>query len=97
MLIHLKSLLAKAGQILIDSADISYLFQEDDGSVWIDLTNDNYFGEMNYEVTYKNITSNFKWLFVDYYKLREITKAAGLKCKLIEKGADDNYLARLTV
>src|SRR5690606_18241441 len=49
VLIHLKKLLAENGQFVIDSSDIKYLFEEEDGSLWIDLTNDSYYGEMEYE------------------------------------------------
>ena len=38
-LIHLKHLLKPNGQILIDSSDIIYMFQEDDRSIWMDLKN----------------------------------------------------------
>lgn len=96
MLIHLKSLLAKDGKILIDSSDISYLFQEADGSVWIDLANDNYHGEMVYTLIYKNLKSSFKWLFTDFGTLKRVAKSAGLKCKLIEEGPHYDYLAQLT-
>lgn len=95
MLRHLKSLLANDGRILIDSSDISYLFQEADGSMWIDLANDDYPGEMEYRVSYKNRESVFKWLFVDFDTLKKIALEAGLKCRLIEEGAHFDYLAQL--
>ncbi|MDO8951935.1 MAG: methyltransferase domain-containing protein, partial [Draconibacterium sp.] len=53
MLTHIKTLLTEKGQILIDSTDIKYLFLEEDGSLWIDLANEAYYGEMEYEVKYK--------------------------------------------
>lgn len=95
MLLHLKSLLALDGRILIDSSDISYLFQEEDGSVWIDLANDNYPGEMDYILNYKHLNSSFKWLFTDFDTLRDIAETSGLKCELIEKGPHYDYLAQL--
>ncbi|HPE75234.1 MAG TPA: methyltransferase domain-containing protein, partial [Draconibacterium sp.] len=66
LLVHLKKLLTRNGQILIDSSDIKYLFEEEDGSFWMDLANESYYGEMEYEVKYKNSVSKFKWLFVDF-------------------------------
>lgn len=92
---HLKNLLAENGQILIDSSDIKYLFEEEDGSYWIDLANESYYGEMKYEVKYKTSVSNFKWLFVDFQNLRKVAKKVGLKCNLLEKGEDNDYLAQL--
>ena len=97
LLVHLKSLLTEKGQILIDSSDIKYLFEEEDGSVWYNLTNTNYYGEMEYEVKYKNSTSTFKWLFVDFDKLKIISANAGLNCLLVEEGDNYEYLARLSL
>lgn len=95
LLLHLKNLLNKNGQIIIDSSDISYLFEEEDGSVWIDLANEAYFGEMKYELMYKTETTRFDWLFIDFARLDVLTESAGLKCNLIMKGAHANYLAQL--
>lgn len=96
LLVHLKSLLNEKGQILMDSSDIKYLFEEKDGSVWIDLANDAYYGEMEYEVKYKNSVTKFKWLFVDFETLKDICKNAGLKCEKIGSGEHYDYLARIT-
>jgi SAM-dependent methyltransferase len=96
LLLHLKNLLNKNGQIIIDSSDIRYLFEEDDGSVWVDLANDTYFGEMEYELTYKTEKSNFNWLFADFETLTKIAVKAGLKCQMAELGDHFNYLAQIT-
>lgn len=96
LLEHLKSLLHPGGQILIDSSDIHYLFEEEDGSVWTDLANDNYYGEMEYELTYRNEKESFKWLFVDFEKLSALAESAGLKSKLILEGKHSDYLAHLS-
>jgi precorrin-6B methylase 2 len=97
LLTQLKKLLAENGQILIDSSDIKYLFEEEDGSYWIDLTNDSYYGEMEYEVKYKNSVSKFKWLFVDFQKLKKVAGKAGFECRLVEKGEHHDYLAQLKI
>jgi len=95
LLAHLKNLLKKGGQILIDSTDISYLFEEDDGSVWININNQNYFGEMKYEVIYKKTTLNIDWLFVDYDTLKQIAEEFELSCRLVQKGNHFEYLAQV--
>ncbi len=93
---HLKNLLSPEGQILVNSADISYLFGEDDGSVWIDLSNEKYFGEMIYELKYRKARSDkFFWLFVDYDTLSETAASAGFSCEMIMEGSHNDYLARL--
>lgn len=94
---HLKTLLSPNGQILIDSSDISYLFQEKDGSKWIDLANSNYYGEMLYKVQYKKSAIEFKWLFADKDKMEEAAGKAALNFLLTEKGNHYDYLARLTI
>ena len=97
LLLHLKNLLNPNGKILIDSSDISYLFEEEDGSVWVDLTHDAYFGEMQYELTYKNVTSRFNWLFTDFETLSEICGKIGLTSKKIMEGKNYDYLAQLKI
>ncbi len=95
LLLHLRSLLTENGQILIDSSDIKYLFEEEDGSLWIDLANPKYYGEMEYEVTYKKSSSKFNWLFVDFDSLKKIADEVGLICKLVEEGGHFEYLAQI--
>lgn len=97
LLLHLKSLLTEHGRLLIDSSDIRYLFEEEDGSVWVELTSDEYYGEMSYNVIYKDQQTNFNWLFVDYEKLSELAFSAGLRCHLIEEGSNYDYLAQLVL
>lgn len=96
MLAHLKILLTPEGQILMDSTDIIYLFQEDDGSLWVDLANEAYYGEMTYTVTYKNVTDDpFPWLFVDFETLSRYAEKQGFLAELIMEGEEYDYLVRL--
>lgn len=91
----LKSLLAPNGQILIDSSDIIYMFDEDDdGSKWIPA--DGYYGELTFTISYKNHTEEpFPWLYLDYNTLQNAAFANRLQCELIEEGKHFDYLARL--
>ena len=91
----LKSLLAPNGQILIDSSDIIYMFdEEEDGSKWI--PGDGYYGELTFTITYKKQTEEaFPWLYLDYNTLQNAAHANGLECELILEGAHFDYLARL--
>lgn len=97
LLFHLKNLLNKNGQILIDSTDISYLFEEEDGSVWMDLANPAYFGEMEYEVRYHREQDQFEWLFIDFKLLAEVAGETGYSCKLVQEGTNFDYLAQLQI
>ncbi|SDK66347.1 Methyltransferase domain-containing protein [Catalinimonas alkaloidigena] len=93
---HAATLLQPGGQILLDSADILYLYEEEDGSYYLDL-NDRYYGEMRYQMQYKDARSKpFSWLFVSYDLLEDAAHAAGLHCECLAEGDTDNYLARLT-
>ena len=91
----LKSLLEPNGQILIDSSDIIYMFDEDeDGSKWIPA--DGYYGELTFRISYKNQTeAPFPWLYFDYNTLQNAAFANGLQCELVEEGNHFDYLARL--
>jgi SAM-dependent methyltransferase len=97
LLVHLQTLLRKNGQVLIDSSDIHYLFEEEDGSVWMNLASENYYGEMEYEVRYKKETDHFKWLFIDFELLSDIARQAGFLCRLLETGGHFEYLAQLEI
>jgi len=92
----LKSLLAENGQILIDSSDIIYMFDEDeDGGKWI--TGNAYYGELEFTISYKGEKeAPFPWLYMDYNTLQNAADANGLQCKLILEGEHYDYLARLT-
>ena len=96
-LTHLKSLLKPNGQILIDSSDIKYMYEDEDGGFWID-THANYYGELDYFLTYKGEEeAPMKWLYLDFENLKFACETVGLKCELVIEGAHFDYLARLTI
>jgi SAM-dependent methyltransferase len=92
----LKTLLKLDGQILIDSSDLIYMFDEDeDGGAWI--PGNNYYGELTFTVQYKGETElPFPWLYMDYNTLQNAAFANGFQCELISEGEHYDYLARLT-
>lgn len=92
----LKSLLSAEGQILIDSSDLIYMFDEDeDGGKWISTDMD-YYGELVFQMTYKNEQEDpFPWLYVDFNTLQNAAHANGLSCELVLEGENYDYLARL--
>ena len=95
----LKRLLLPNGQILIDSSDIIYMFDEDedeDGEKWIPGTN--YYGELTFKIKYKNeAEEEFPWLYLDYNTLQNAAIANGFKCELVLEGEHYDYLAKLTL
>lgn len=94
----LKSLLNPGGQILLDSSDIIYMFDEDeDGGKWIPSNND-YYGELIFNISYKGEKEEpFNWLYLDYNTLQNAAVANGLKCELILEGEHYDYLAKLSI
>lgn len=93
----LKSLLNPNGQILIDSSDVIYMFDEGaDGSYLVPT--DGYYGELTFTISYKNETEeSFPWLYLDYNTLQNAAQSNGLECELIIEGEHFDYLARLTL
>ena len=89
-------LLAPGGQLLCDSSDICYIFEDEDGI--IDLTGvEGYYGELSYQMQYKSIKGEpFPWLFIDAETLREHATAHGFHCDILMRGPHYDYLARLT-
>ena len=95
-LAHLKSLLKPNGQIILDSSDIIYMFEEDeDGGYWIPDGPD-YYGEVSFVLEYKGRKSGpLPWLYIDYNTLQRAAIANGLSCELVYEGDHYDYLARL--
>ena len=97
-LIHLKSLLRPEGQILVDSSDIVYMYQNDaDSSFQIPETGA-YYGEGQFIMEYKGEkSSEFPWLYLDFKRLCMAAGKVGMDCQLLNSGPYYDYLARLLV
>ena len=94
-LAHAKSLLNPGGKILCDSSDIKYLYEDEDGSLWVNL-NQEYYGNFRFQMKYKKETGPwFDWLYVDFDSLFNAAKNVGLKAKRLYD-EDDNFLAEIT-
>ena len=93
---HLGQLLAQDGQLLCDSSDISYVFQDDDG-VPISPDTANYYGELSFRMQYRDIIGEpFKWLYIDDELLAEVAQQCGFKVEVVARGLQNDYLARIT-
>jgi hypothetical protein len=87
-------LLNKGGQILIDSSDLKYIYENEDGSFDINL-NGAYYGEVDYQMIYKDVKGDrFDWLYVDFPLLKSIAETCGLHGELVAEGEHYDYLAR---
>lgn len=88
-----KKLLSKKGQILLDSSDLIYLFEENDVS-----NQPTYYGELSYQISYKNTMSEeFDWLYLDFESLKVLAQMNGFEASLIKKGSHYDYLAKLVI
>lgn len=86
-----KNILNKNGQLLFDSSDISYLYDD------MPMPENQYFGEISYCYEYKNQKGNwFNWLYIDPTTLQRLSKQHGWNCKIIYHDDNDQYLAQLT-
>jgi len=93
----MKQLLRPGGCILMDSSDLRYLFEDEDGSFLIDLAAD-YYGEIDFQMQYKTIKGeSFDWLYVDFQTLSLYAAECGFKTELIKEGKHYDYLAKLTI
>lgn len=94
---RMRQLLAPGGQVLMDSSDLSYLFEDEDGH--IDLApEDDYFGEVDFQMQYKQIKGDpFDWIYIDFCTLSLQATQAGFQAEKIAEGEHYDYLARLTV
>lgn len=92
----LKSLVAENGQILLDSTDILYMYdQDEDGGVLVPAIG--YYGELDYYLHYKGESEEpMKWLYLDFDTLENAAIANGFKIQKIEQ-LEDSYLAQLTL
>ena len=94
---RMRELLTPGGSLLIDSSDLRYLFEEEDGSLMIDLADD-YYGQLDYQMVYKDVEGEpFDWLYVDFDTLAYYAEESGFKAELLAEGDHYDYLARLSI
>jgi hypothetical protein len=94
---RMKELLAPGGCILIDSSDLRYLYEEEDGSLMIDLADD-YYGLLDYQMEYKDVVGEpFDWLYVDFDTLAFYAEENGFAAELVAEGEHYDYLAKLYI
>lgn len=94
-----KALLKPGGRLIGESADIIYMFEdeEEEGAYLIDL-NAEYYGEVQYEMHYKNSTSPpFPWLYVSMELLTEAAEKAGFTLLDFFEGDESDYMICFTL
>ncbi|MBC6992038.1 class I SAM-dependent methyltransferase [Hymenobacter sp. BT491] len=96
-LAHAHKLLAPGGQILATSSDISYLYEDEEGALVLNL-NGPYYGEVEYTMSYGDEAGpTFQWLFADATILQDYAEAAGYEVDFLDEDEQSQYLVRLTL
>lgn len=94
-LLHLKTLLAPNGCIICDSTDIQYLYEEEDGSMWMDVSAE-YYGNFKFQMRYNDHqTEWFDWLYVDVDRLSKVCSNVGLAIEMLYED-ESHYLVKLS-
>lgn len=103
---HIDSILAPGGQLIIDSSDVAYIYEDEDGQsclrpngdgIMVFPDTDQYYGEYLYHMQYKRIRgAQFRWLYIDFATLCRAAQSAGFQVTLVEQGPHYDYLARIT-
>lgn len=84
----LKQLLKPEGQIIIDSSDISYLYEDEEQPLLK--------GEVAYQYEYlKQVGEWFPWLYIDKEMLTKLSEEAGFTACIVNENDEDQYLAVL--
>ena len=93
---QLDKILAPGGQVLCDSSDISYVFEDEEGM--IDIPNEmDYYGEHSFQMQYKDtIGEPFDWLYIDADTLKQKAGRCGYEVEVVAEGEHYDYLARIT-
>jgi hypothetical protein len=90
-----KQLLNAGGCILLDSSDLRYVFENEDGSLDIDLAA-GYYGEVDYAMKYRTVQGDsFDWLYIDFATLQMYANESDFECEKVADGDHYDYLACL--
>lgn len=93
---HIDGILTDNGQLLLDSSDICYVFEDEDGIIYLP-EGEKYYGELQYQMQYKDIKGeSFPWLYIDFDTLHDIAMKNGFNAELVQRGEHYDYLARIT-
>lgn len=93
--LRMKQLLKPNGCIYMDSSDLKYLFEEEDGSYLIDVAGD-YYGLVDFQMQYKQVKGDsFDWLYIDFDTLSYYAEQYGFLAELVSLGEHYDYLAAL--
>nr|WKN37349.1 class I SAM-dependent methyltransferase [Tunicatimonas sp. TK19036] len=80
------------GQLLFDSSDVAYLFDD------TPIPTDYYYGEIQFQYEYREKYGDwFSWLYVDFNTLVQVAQQEGWEVQQIFEDETQQYLVRLTL
>lgn len=89
---HAASLLNSGGQLIFDSCDTVYMYEE------TEMPADHYYGEMTVRYEYGELATGwFTWLYMDPDTMQEIATAEGWTSDIVFRDDQHQYLAVLTL
>lgn len=92
-----RQLLAPGGSVLMDSSDLSYLYEQEDGSLLFNSDDNHYFGEIEFSLQYGEVKGNpYTWLYLDFDTLEGAATYYKFKAEKLIEGDYYNFLVRLT-
>lgn len=84
--------LPAGGQVIFDSSDLRYLYEESGKPV----PTQPYHGLVSFRMTYgASVSEYFDWLYIDFERMQAESAAAGFLCERIAEGSHYDYLAIL--
>lgn len=91
-LLNAKNLLNTGGQIIFDSSDVSYLYENEAPET------STYYGEIDYQYEYNGQKGEwFSWLYIHQSFMLKIALETGWQLQIIYVDEDDQYLGVLTL
>ena len=91
LLTHCKTLLTARGQLIFDSSDISYLYED-----YNVPRPTHYFGEIGYQYGYKGRRGEpFKWLYLDQKTLIQVAHEENWVVQIVFEEESEQYLVRM--
>ncbi len=91
LLRHSKGLLSEKGQLLFDSSNIAYLYEE-----YRIPRPEHYLGEIKFQYEYKGVRGKpFDWLYIDQDELIKIAREENWVVQILFEDDNDQYLVRM--
>ena len=86
-------LMRQNGQALIHSSDLKYLYEMETG---YQMPQNDYYGDVDFFVSYKNQVERFNWTYIDENTLRVFAKQQGFTTEKIHESDEGDFLLIVT-